>query len=90
MVKLTDDAATMIQQMVRQKHLPPGAGLRIAQREDHQALAMALAAKAAPGDVVVTEHDVRLFLAPVADARLAGQTLDARSGELGAAFFVQP
>ncbi|MEX2290121.1 MAG: hypothetical protein WD794_07340 [Mycobacteriales bacterium] len=90
MVKLTDDAALMIEHMVENGQLPPGAGLRIAQRDDHPALAMRLADGAEPEDVTVTGRQARLFLAPVAEARLVGQTLDARSNEAGSAFFVRP
>ena len=88
MLKLTDDAATMISTLVQT--LPKGAGLRIAPREDHEALAMSLATAAEPDDVIVLDHDVRVFLAPVADLRLAGSTLDARSNDAGSAFFVRP
>ena len=90
MLKVTDDAATMIENLVQEGELPPGAGLRIAEREDHPSLAMTLAEAAEPEDVVLVEHSARVFLAPVAEARLADQTLDARTNELGSAFFVQP
>ena len=88
MLRLTGDAATMISNLVQA--LPDGAGLRIAPREDHTALSMSLATAAQPEDVVVLDHDVRVFLAPPADVRLAGATLDARSDEVGSAFFVRP
>ncbi len=90
MVQLTDDAAAMIVDLVHAQALPDGAGLRIAQREDHEALAMSLAASADPGDVVVLAAQARLFLAPVAEQRLAGAVLDARRGGGHTAFFVQP
>lgn len=90
MLQITDDAASMIEELVQDGELPPGAGLRIAAREDHQSLAMSLAEQAEPDDFVLIEQDARVFLAPVAGERLAGQTLDARVNELGAAFFVQP
>ena len=89
-MKLTDDAAAMIQHLVEDGDRPDSAGLRIAQREDHHALAMTLADGAEAEDVVLVEHDASVFLAPVAQVRLADQTLDARRGELGAAFFLQP
>ena len=69
---------------------PAGAGLRIAHREDHAALAMSLSASVDPGDVVVVAARARLFLAPVAEQRLAGAVLDARRGGSGTAFSVQP
>lgn len=90
MLKLTDTAATMITHMVRDGDRPATAGLRIAPRVDHEALAMSLADGAEPGDVVVRTREAQVFLAPVADVRLDGQTLDARTNEVGSAFFVQP
>lgn len=90
MLKVTDDAASMIEALVHDRALPAGAGLRIAEREDHPSLAMSLAAAAEPDDTVLVEHSARVFLAPVAELRLDGQTLDARTNEVGSAFFVQP
>jgi Fe-S cluster assembly iron-binding protein IscA len=89
-MKLTDDAASMIHRLVEESALPEGAGLRIAQRDDHEALAMDLAAAPGPEDAVITEHEASVFLGPIAGRRLAGAVLDARQGELGPAFFVQP
>lgn len=90
MLKLTDDAATMISHLAEDRHLPAGAGLRIADREDHEALAMSMVETAEPHDIVLVERDARVFLAPVAGIRLDGQTLDARTNDVGSAFFVQP
>jgi Fe-S cluster assembly iron-binding protein IscA len=89
-MKLTDDAASMIAELVAAQDLPEGTGLRIAQRDDHDALAMGLVEAPGPHDAVVLGPDASVFLGPVAEQRLAGAVLDARNGELGAAFFVQP
>lgn len=89
-MKLTENAAHMISELVDQQDLPAGAGLRIAEREDHPALAMQLAEAAGPDDRVVSENGADVFLTPVADVRLAAQTLDARVNEVGSAFFLQP
>lgn len=89
-MELTDDAANMIVDLVEQRCLPDGAGLRIAPRRDHPALAMSLVEEGAPRDVVVQAHRARLFLAPDADRRLSGAVLDARRNQIGSAFFVQP
>ena len=89
-MRLTDDAASMITELVSAQDMPQGAGLRIAQRDDYDALAMGLAAGPGPDDAVVVQDDATVFLGPIAQHRLAGATLDARHGELGAAFFVQP
>jgi iron-sulfur cluster assembly protein len=89
-MKLTDDAASMINELVAAQDLPDGAGLRIAQRDDHVALAMGLADAPGPDDAVVVEQDASVFLGPIAQQRLDGEVLDARQGELGPAFFVRP
>ena len=89
-MRLTDDAASMIHELVAAQDRPDGAGLRIAQRDDHDALAMTLADGPEPDDLVHLEHEAAVFLGPIAGQRLTGATLDARHGELGAAFFVQP
>lgn len=90
MVQLTDEAATMIVDLVRERALPEGAGLRIAPRPDSAALVMSLAECAGPEDRVVAAHRARLFLAPAADRRLSGVVLDGRRNGSGAAFFLQP
>jgi Fe-S cluster assembly iron-binding protein IscA len=87
-MKLTDDAAIMINGLAQD--LPDGAGLRIAQRDDHGALAMTMTDAPGPDDVVVTAHDAQVFLAPVAQLRLEDATLDARTNEVGSAFFLEP
>lgn len=89
-MQLTHDAATMIADLVHEGALPDGAGLRIAPRPDHQALAMTLAEAAGPEDVVLEAERARVFLAPDADRRLSGAVLDARRNQSGSAFFVQP
>jgi Fe-S cluster assembly iron-binding protein IscA len=89
MLNLTDDATTLIHTLMRDADLPPGAGLRIAQREDHTALAMALVEKAKPGDVVLRESEASVFLGPIAAVRLRGQTLDATTNDVGAAFYLR-
>ena len=90
MLHVTGDAAALINDLVQDDALPEGAGLRIAQRDDHPALAMTIEAEPGPQDVVLVDHRAKVFLGPVAQERLAGQTLGARTGELGAAFFLEP
>ena len=87
-MKLTDDAASMIADLAQE--LPDGAGLRIAPRDDHEALAMGMTEAPGPDDVVIRAQDAQVFLAPVAQLRLEDATLDARANELGSAFFLQP
>ena len=89
-MKLTENAASMILDLVERQDLPQGAGLRIAEREDHVALSMTLAESAEPDDRVVSENGAAVFLAPVAAVRLETSTLDAGENAVGAAFFVRP
>lgn len=89
MLRLTDDAASMIAELLDDPELADGAGLRIHQRDDHTALAMELADAPGPDDVVLVDHDVTVFLGPIAAQRVADQVLDARSGETGAAFYLR-
>jgi iron-sulfur cluster assembly protein len=86
---LTDAATTLIQDLLHHAKLPAGAGLRIAQRNDHPALAMTLAEQAEPRDVVVRDGATAVFLGPVAAARLTRQTLDASVNETGSAFYLR-
>lgn len=90
MLHLTEQAADMIADLVDDAGLPEGAGLRIAQRDDHPALAMTLAAEPGPEDEVVQGGSAAVFLGPVAHTRLEEQTLGARTGQAGAAFFLEP
>ena len=89
MLHMTDDAARMIVSLLDDDARPPGAGLRIAQRDDHTALAMQVAEAPGPDDTVLLDGDARVFVGPLAGVRLAGSTLDARSGEHGSAFFLR-
>lgn len=89
MLRLTDQAASMITELIDDADLPDSAGLRIHQRDDHTSLAMDLADEPAPDDVVVLVHDAAVFLAPLAAARVDEQVLDARSGETGSAFYLR-
>lgn len=88
MLTLTQNAAQMIADLTHQAELPAG-GLRIA-LNDGPGLTMALVPEPALDDEVLHQHDVVVFLDPVAAGRLAGETLDGRTNEAGAAFFVEP
>ena len=88
-LEVTDSAASMIRRLIEQAELPTG-GLRIAQRDDHPALAMRLTGVAEPDDVVLSQHDATVFLGPIAAHRLAGQRLDARANDSGTSFFLDP
>lgn len=55
---MTEQAASMIRDLIDQADLPQTAGLRIAQRDDHTALAMTLAQEPGQDDLVLAEHNV--------------------------------
>ena len=63
---VTEQAASMIRELIDQAELPEGAGLRIAQRDDHTALAMTLTDQPSFHDMVLIERDVAVFLGPAA------------------------
>jgi Fe-S cluster assembly iron-binding protein IscA len=86
---LTTKAATLIRSLVRDRDLPAGAGLRIAQRDDHSALSMELTPEAKPEDTVLEDRDVALFLGPQAARKVDGQTLDAEVEPGHVAFFLR-
>ncbi len=85
MLNVTGQAADLIKELVADADLPEEAGLRLAQRDDHTALGMSLAAEAASDDVVLVENNAMVFVGPMAAERVSGQTLDAevRAGEPG-------
>lgn len=89
MLSVTPSAAEMIAALTHQAQLPDG-GLRITDEAPHPGLTMAVVPEPRAEDVVVLQHDVAVFLDPVAAHRLTSETLDARSGPDGAAFFLEP
>jgi iron-sulfur cluster assembly protein len=89
MLTVTEQAASMIRELLDHADLPEGAGLRIAQREDHTSLAMTLTDEPSPDDLIVAERDVAIFLGPMAARRVETQTLDATSTDISAAFYLR-
>ena len=89
MLNVTEQAATMIRDLLDEADLADGAGLRIAQRDDHTALTMRLCDQPHNDDVVVVGHDVSVFLGRMAARRTDGQTLDATRTEASAAFYLR-
>ncbi len=89
MLSVTENAAQMIAGLTTDVDLPEG-GLRIAEEGSAPGLHMSVAPRPASDDVIVLQHDVAVFLDPVAAERLASDTLDARHSEAGAAFFLEP
>lgn len=89
MLTVTEQAAIMIRELVHQADLPQSAGLRIAQRDDHTALAMTLTDEPGFHDMVLVERDVAVFLGPAAFRRVGNQTLDANITDTSAAFYLR-
>ena len=89
MLHLTENAAQLIASLTEEAALPTG-GLRIAQAEERPGLVMAVVPAPRLDDEVLVQHDVVVYLDPIAAGRLREETLDARSGEAGAAFFLEP
>lgn len=87
MLSVTPHAAEMIAQLTARAHLPEG-GLRIADDGPTPGLHMSVEPRPAVDDVIVLQHEVAVFLDPVAAQRLTGETLDARSTDAGAAFYI--
>lgn len=79
----------MIRELLDHADLPHGAGLRIAQREDHTALAMTLVDEPCAEDVIVAEREVAVFLGPMAARRVQTQTLDANTTDTSSAFYLR-
>lgn len=89
MLTVTAQAAHMIRDLIDRAHLPAGAGLRIARRGDHPALAMTLAAEPGSDDQVCVEHGAPVFLGPAAAERVAEQTLDGQRTDECSAFYLR-
>jgi Fe-S cluster assembly iron-binding protein IscA len=89
---LTDQAVSAIRNLTTRPGLPAQSGLRIAPGEaDTGGLALSLAEGPQPGDRVIEEADVQVFLQPEAAAALDGQSLDAQINEDGeVSFLLQP
>lgn len=88
MLTVTDQAAAMIARL-REEADPSGElALRIARRSGSPGLTMTLTDHPGPDDMVLQDSRATVFLDPVAAARLDDEILDARSNEVGSAFFL--
>jgi Fe-S cluster assembly iron-binding protein IscA len=88
MFGFTADAATLIRSLVRRSGLDEGGGLRMSINPTRGSLAMSLAPGPDTTDHVFTHHDVSVFVASAAAARLNARTLDARVTDPSPAFFL--
>jgi len=89
MLVLTDNATTVIRNLVDTPELPDGAGLRVASPSDgSQQLTLAAAESPDPNDAVVEAEGARVFLDPPAAEVLDDKVLDARVDDNGAVQFL--
>lgn len=90
MLSLTHDAASKITELLSATDLPDAAGLRLARRDDHTALAMRLVAGPETDDIAIDAEDAHVFLDSAAADRVQDQVLDAKTTETSSAFFLRP
>ncbi|WP_309066575.1 Fe-S cluster assembly protein HesB [Microbacterium sp.] len=90
MLTLTENAAMIATTIVAQQSTQPDAGLRIhtsAGETDAPRFAVTVAPTPEPGDAVLEDADLRVFLEQAASEALADKTLDAAVDEQGAVSF---
>ena len=78
MLMLTENATTIIQELVDDRALPDGAGLRIASAPDEGDLTITTAETPETDDEVVENSGARVFLETRAAMMLDDKVLDAR------------
>lgn len=89
MLVLTENAQTVIRDLTAQPELPQGAGLRIAPAPGSAGeLQLSLETAPTPGDEVIDEEGVRVFIEPETATLLSDQTLDAQVTDEGAGFYL--
>ena len=88
MLCITPTAATVIRSLTREAELPEPAGLRLTRDLEHRSLSMALAPRAARGDLTVFARDARVFVDAELEAQLDELTLDADIHDGSRRFFL--
>jgi iron-sulfur cluster assembly protein len=90
MLALTENATTVIREIVETSTLADGAGLRIttARNNGTAGLTVATADSPADHDIVVEDHGARVFLTSDAALMLDGKILDARFDDGGEVKFL--
>ncbi len=90
MLTLTENAAMIATTIVAQQSTEPDAGLRIHTSggpEEERRFAVTVAPTPEPGDAVLEDADLRVFLEQAASDALSDKTLDAAVDERGAVSF---
>jgi Fe-S cluster assembly iron-binding protein IscA len=88
MLRITDEAATLVRTVTGRADRSPQAGLRIIVDPVNHSLSMGIAATPAPADAVVRRGAARVFMSPSAADRLDGRTLRAELSEERSLFFL--
>lgn len=85
---VSKEAADLVLELIREAHLPAGAGLRIVIQPAHDSLSMSLARTAEKPESVVRGHGACVFLSRQAANRLHGKVLRAESTRHRSSFFL--
>jgi Fe-S cluster assembly iron-binding protein IscA len=88
MLRITDDARTLICTLTATTATTGRSGLRIVVNPVHNSLSMSVARAPEPSDSVVSRGQARVFLSPSASRRLHRRTLRAEVSETRSAFFL--
>jgi Fe-S cluster assembly iron-binding protein IscA len=88
MLRMTENAATLIDRLMQRAHSSSGAGLRIVVDPMKNSLSMGIAAAPRPDDAVVYRGVARIFLSPLAARRLQRRTLGAELTTGRSSFFL--
>lgn len=86
MLTLTDQAQTVVRALTQDPEAPESAGLRISPGND--GLELLLVAEPVPGDALIDDGGVRVFVEPEAAQLLDEQTLDAQIDDGEVNFFL--
>jgi Fe-S cluster assembly iron-binding protein IscA len=88
MMRITEDAATLVAVLASADGPSSQSGLRIVIDPVHQSLSMGIARSPQPDDTVVSKGSARVFLAPSAAHRLRNRTLRAEMSAGRSLFFL--
>ncbi|HEX5533353.1 MAG TPA: hypothetical protein VFX33_06390 [Actinomycetales bacterium] len=89
MLTLTENAQTLVRDIVSSPELPAEGGLRIAPSPDAAQLELSIAEAPSPGDQVIDAGDARVFVEATAAEALTDSTLDAAATEQGTGFVLR-
>ena len=88
MLTLTEHAQTAVRTLTQDPQAPESAGLRI--KPGNDGLELMLVPEPVPGDALIEDGGVRVFVEPQAAKLLDEQTLDAQFADGNVNFFLAP